>query len=88
VIGADIAVAGNVITITERESPDSLGFCACLCLFDVSYEIWELPPGAYTIQFVELYLQPDDVPLEFPVDLVTTPEGEYCVPRTNYPWEY
>jgi len=88
VIGADMSVAGDLITITERESPDSLGFCFCLCLFDVSYEIWELPPGAYTIRFVELYLEPGDEPLEFPVDLATTPEGTLCELRPHYPWEY
>jgi len=88
VIGADMSVAGDVITITESESPDSLGFCFCLCLFDVRYEIRELPPGAYTIRFVELYLEPGDEPLEFPVDLVTAPEGTACELRPHYPWGY
>jgi hypothetical protein len=88
IIGADIDVDGSLITITERESPDSLGFCACLCLFDVGYEIWQLPPGQYTIRFVELYLEPGDDPLEFPVDLSAAPDGSACVSRHHYPWEF
>jgi len=87
-IEAAIDVTGDVITITESESPGEFGFCACLCLFDVNYEIWLLPPGQYTVRFVQLYLEPGDDPLEFPIDLEAAPVGSACVTRDHYPWGF
>ena len=83
-ISADITVEGDMITITEHE--DMKG-CHCLCLFDVEYEIENLEAGEYTIRFIELYTEEGDDPLEFPVDLASVPQGDFCVERHHYPWD-
>jgi hypothetical protein len=85
VILADILIEGNVITIEEIDSLD-MGGCACLCLFDVDYEIVNLAPGEYFITVIEPYVPPSEESLEFTVDLRTTPVGSYCVVRDFYPW--
>ncbi len=85
---ADISIDGNLITITEDEIYDTLGPCACLCLFDVEYEIINLPPGNYDIKVFGMYLWEDDDSLVFSVNLGATPSGEYCVTRDHYPWGY
>ncbi len=81
----DIGI-GNII-IDEDEWFWSTG-CWCLCLFDVDYEIANLPPGVYTIRINGLYLEEGDEPLEFTADLTSATVGEFCVPRTHYPWSY
>ncbi|UCG51377.1 MAG: hypothetical protein JSW58_14490 [Candidatus Latescibacterota bacterium] len=83
VIGADITIVGNVITITETEIE---GLCDCLCLFDLDYEIRNLPPGEYEIVVIEPYLQEGDDPLEFTAELFAAPSGSFCVERDHYPW--
>ncbi len=82
---ADITIENNVITIEESQSLDS-GGCPCLCLFDLDYEINNLPPGEYTIRVNEIYLEEGDEILEFTVDLLSLPSGSYCVDRDHYPW--
>jgi hypothetical protein len=82
---ADITIEGNAITIEESESLES-GGCDCLCLFDVDYQVSNLPPGEYTIVVNELYLMEGDEILQFTVDLVSTPSGSHCVQRDHYPW--
>ncbi len=87
-ITAEINIEGNNISIIESENFDTLGPCYCLCLFDVDYEIINLPPGEYTISVTELYLQEGDELLEFTVDLTASPSGEHCVYRDHYPWGF
>jgi hypothetical protein len=82
---ADINIVGEVITIQESESLES-GGCDCLCLFDVDYQISNLPPGEYTIIVHQLYLIEGDEMLQFTIDLASTPSGSYCVQRDHYPW--
>jgi hypothetical protein len=82
----DVTITGNHITLTETESLEPSGGCFCLCLFDVDYQISDLPPGEYTITVNQLYLQPGTQTLEFTVDLVSSPSGSYCVQRDDYPW--
>ncbi len=85
----DISIEGNVITITENETFDAGGPCACLCLFDVEMRIYHLRHGQYTIRVNELYVPEGDEPLEFIIDLPSAPDtGSYCVDRTDYPWGY
>ncbi|MCK4224718.1 MAG: hypothetical protein KAX39_06030 [candidate division Zixibacteria bacterium] len=83
---ADITIEDNVITIDEDESLELTGGCDCLCLFDVDYQISNLPPGEYTIRVYGMYLQEGDEILEFTVDLTSSPSGSYCVYRDHYPW--
>lgn len=82
---AEITLVGNLITITEIEEPPG-GWCDCICLYDVDYQINDLPPGEYTITVNELYLWPGAEILEFTVDLSSSTSGSYCVQRTDYPW--
>ncbi len=81
----EITLVGNTITITENESLES-GGCDCLCLFDVDYQINDVPPGEYTITVNQLYLMEGDELLQFTVDLTSSTSGEYCVQRDHYPW--
>ncbi len=81
-----IGIDGNVITIEEVEYLYG-GGCDCLCLFDLDYEITGLPPGEYTVEVVEPYRHPDDEPLEFTINLPSSPDtGSHCVFRDHYPW--
>jgi hypothetical protein len=82
-IAADITIENNIITIKEIEIS---GECYCLCLFDVDYEIRNLPPGEYTIIVTEPYVQEGDEILEFTVDLSSSPSGSPCVYRDYWPW--
>lgn len=86
-IFAEILIEPGLITIDEFEGME-LGGCDCLCLFDVDYEIINLPPGEYTIRINGLYLLPGEEPIEFTVDLAANPSGQYCVYRGHYPWGY
>ena len=83
VISANIDIKDHVITIAEKEIN---GLCDCLCLFDLDYQIINLPPGEYVIRVIEPYIGEDDEPLEFVVNLSETPSGTYCVKRSTYPW--
>ena len=80
-----ITIQDNIITIQEDETLEN-GGCDCLCLFDVDLRIIHLEPGEYTIKVTELYLDPEDIPLEFTVDLISSPSDTYCVQRNDYPW--
>ena len=87
IIVAEIGIENNVITIEELDSLEG-GGCDCNCLFDIGYEIIDLPPGEYTISVIEPYRLESEPPLIFTVDLVSSPTGIYCVPRYHYPWNY
>ena len=82
-IAADVTIEGNVISIDEIEIS---GDCDCICLFDMDYEIRDLPPGEYIISVTEPYVPEGEEVLEFAVDLVSSPTGSFCVYRDYYPW--
>ncbi len=84
VIVADIRVIGSDIIIEEIDSLEAP--CDCNCLFDIDYKINNLPPGEYTLSVIEPYLHPEDVPLEFMIDLTEPTSGIHCEERTHYPW--
>lgn len=81
---ADITISNNVITIVEDETFE-FEPCPCLCLFDVYYEIINLPVGEYTIRIDGLNVYPEEI-MEFTIDLSTEPSGQFCVYRDYYPW--
>lgn len=83
-ITADIDITNHVITITEHEE---MQLCRCNCLFDVEYRIENIPPGLYTIRFVEPYTEEGDEPLECMINLQDDPAGSCCVTRDHYPWD-
>jgi len=80
---ATVDVVEQTILITEHEIQ---GLCACLCLFDLGYEIDHLPPAVYRVVVSQEYVPPEEEPLEFTMDLVTSPSGSYCEDRAHYPW--
>jgi len=83
-IEIEFDISDFVITIDEIEVADS---CFCLCLFDLDYQIDNLPPGVYTVSVNEPYVTPEEEKLEFTVDLTGATSGQHCVERTHYPWE-
>jgi hypothetical protein len=85
-IYSNISIAGDEIMIQEYETFDTAGPCACLCLFEVYYQIDNLPPGQYTIEIQGQYVDPADDFLNFTVDLRDTPIGEFSLYRGYYPW--
>jgi hypothetical protein len=82
-ITAEITFNGNIISITEIEQQQA---CRCLCLFDLDYEMINLPPGRYTIRVVEPYREENDQLMEFAVELSSANSGTFCLERTYYPW--
>ncbi|MCP4685716.1 MAG: hypothetical protein GY867_09755 [bacterium] len=79
-----VDVAGGTITLREVET---LGECHCLCLFDLEFEVLNLPPGGYRIIAEEPYVDEGMNAVDFIVDLSQTPQGVHCVERTTYPWD-
>lgn len=55
VIAANVQVIGDLILVREIDSLLDEG-CDCICRFDVDYRISNLPPGIYTIRFIEPYV--------------------------------
>jgi|GEM_PF-635107 len=82
-IATNVIIENNIITIEEIEIE---GLCDCLCLFDMDYEVINLPPGAYTIRVEEPYFPEGDDPLEFQLNLDEAVSGSFCVDRSHYPW--
>lgn len=83
VFEAGVAVEGDTIIVTEDEIS---GDCDCTCLFDLNYEIVNLAPGIYNVSVIQEYLYPTDEPLDFTMDLLSSPSGIHCVERDHYPW--
>lgn len=82
-ITVPIAIAGNVITLDERDHENG---CHCICLFDIDLEIKDLSPGIYLLRVLEPLVVPGDAPLEFELYLPGPTSGQFCVPRTHEPW--
>ncbi len=82
-ITAVFQLQADTIYIYEFES-DAL--CDCNCLYDIEFEINDLPAGNYVISLVEPYISEENEKLIFPVDLNSTPSGSECVNRTSYPY--
>ena len=77
---ANVQVDNGLILVEELDSLFN-GGCDCLCPFDLDYRISYLPPGIYTIRFIEPYV-PEGAPvLEFTVDLRVNPSGYFCINR-------
>ncbi len=76
-------IGDGQIVITENES---WGACYCLCVKDVEMEVTHLPAGRFRVTIVSGY-DGSQEPLDVSIDLQAQPQGEYCVPRSGYPWE-
>lgn len=77
-----VDVEAGVITLHEVQV---LGECACLCLYDLTFQVNNLPPGIYRMVADEAYGSGMGA-LDFTINLVETPDGYHCVERTEYPW--
>ncbi|HOW86688.1 MAG TPA: hypothetical protein P5119_12565 [Candidatus Aminicenantes bacterium] len=84
-VSAAIEISDGAVRIEEKESSS---LCDCNCLYDLSYEITGLAPGAVRISVVGPYQPEAGPPLEFVVDLGQAVSGTYCVERTVYPWGF
>jgi len=84
-LSAEIDIVDAVITISEYEASS---LCDCECLFNLNYEISDLPSGDYTIKFIEPYRHENDPILEGTINTETMPSDTICVLRTFYPWGY
>jgi hypothetical protein len=82
-IATHITIINSVITIKEIELSE---LCNCLCLFDLDYQILNLPPATYTITVEEPHILPEEPKLEFTINLANSSTGSYCIERNNYPW--
>jgi len=84
-LGANISFEGNLITFDEYEINP---LCYCLCLYDLEYTLYNIPPGTYTLTFIEPYKEEFDQVLEITIDLDAEPDGIFCIERLYYPWGY
>ena len=75
----ELNFSGDTLYITEKENAPTP--CDCICLYDISYSIYNLPAGVYTVYLDELYN--DD--MIFDVELQSQPAGNHCV---IIPWTY
>ncbi len=83
-LSCTVGMAGDTIIIREME--EAAG-CHCKCLFDLVMEIMDLEAGKYYVKIVEPYCG-DQEKLHFSVDLESSPQGEFCVKRNDYPWGF
>lgn len=83
---ADIDISENIIDIVEHEHPFG-GMCDCICLYDIDFEITNLPPAVYTIRVSNVYMEnyANGEIIEFTVDLTQPLSGIYCVERPYLP---
>ncbi len=87
-IYAVITIKNDTIGIAESEDPVG-GLCDCMCLFDLNFEITDLPPGVYFIKFDVPYnswMSRGEEPLEFTADLRAAISDTFCVGRMGYPY--
>lgn len=77
---AEVVVDGNTINVMEYSN----GQCDCMCVFDIFYEIPNIPAGEYTIVVSECW--PPNTDHTYTIDLSTTPYDSICIERNDYPY--
>lgn len=82
-LSVDVELYADTVFIYENEND---GLCDCLCLYDLNYQINGLSESRYTIKISEPYLQDDEKPLTFDINLQDSLSGYYTVKRDFYPW--
>ena len=78
-----IDIKNNIITIDETKT---FGKCFCDCLFEINYQITNLPKGEYKITFIENLFNSSggDLPLECTIDLKQADKANACMDRSSY----
>lgn len=83
-ITTNVFIQDNIITIEEREETQG---CKCLCLFDLTVQLQNLPTGTWVVRVQEPYVQETDTAIEFTVQLTSAASsGSTCYSRNYYPW--
>jgi hypothetical protein len=77
-IWAEFNIEDNLIEITENQLQS---VADCNCLYDLEYELKNIKPGSYIINFSGPLAT-----LVFIVNLKSHSGGSYCVERSEYPW--
>lgn len=83
-IVADIKVAGDTLTIIEKENSS---LCDCNCLYDLNFSLSGIGKETWWIRVREPYVQ--QTPSEqilFKIELRKNQSGEFCLTRNGYPW--
>jgi len=80
-IGGAVTIDGSTIAVLETESFESFA-CPCMCLYELVFEVRDLPPGSYLIRIDTPEVEGEPIP----VDLAREPAGSVCAPREGYPW--
>ena len=62
------------------------GLCDCQCLYDLVYELADVPPVSVTVTVRPAAPPAGLEPLAGVLDLAAEDAGAFCVPRTGYPW--
>ena len=84
-LSAWFSFENDIIRVHEVEDLSG-GGCHCLCLYDLHFEVMNVPPGVYTVEIVEPYLGEGETPLIVTLDLTAAGSGTRCVERLVYPW--
>ncbi|MBE0646028.1 MAG: hypothetical protein IH600_18240 [Bacteroidetes bacterium] len=82
-ISVGVRIEENIITVIERQHSAASG---SLGLYDLDFVITNLPVRAYRVVVIEPYLQKDQDPLSFRMDLVENLAGSSTEARTQSPW--
>ena len=89
-VAVSVEIRGQVAFVTETEIMQN--GCHCLCLYDIEYELIDLPATVTKIEVAEPYANPDQWPSEPPLccsfNLPLVDTGTCCVERCHYPWGY
>lgn len=78
-----IRIEENIITVIERQPAQADG---ALDLYDVTFEITNLPVRAYRVVVIEPWVERTQQPLSFRMDLVESLEGAASAERSQSPW--
>jgi hypothetical protein len=78
-----IRIEENIITVIEKQREAGSG---PLDLYDVEFLITDLPVRSYRVVVIEPYVQKEQRPLSFRLDLVESLTGAVSVERTQAPW--
>ncbi|MCD6347427.1 MAG: hypothetical protein J7L96_08415 [Bacteroidales bacterium] len=79
----DLAIKGDTIEITER---DSLQLCRCNCFYDLDITVHHVKSQKFIVHFVEPFVTGLKDPLIFQIDLENQSSGKACQDRDYYPW--
>ncbi len=86
---ANITIDNNYIYIEEWEAIGPSGGCDCICLYELEYEIVNLPPGEYTVEvnnphYYNTYGGGQSI--GFTGEFWEATSGVVCVDRPYLPW--